>query len=77
MKHIHESTVISHEADELQSTIKRIGIARFVGRVNSGVIESNAGYAAVEAYVQNAQQRPLVSRITGALLGARDTYLRR
>lgn len=64
-------------AEELQLTLKQIGIARFVGRINSGVIPSSEGYDAVEAYVENAQQRPFLSKLTCALLNRSDSYAHR
>lgn len=69
--------VVTPDAEELQRTIKQIGIARFVGRVNSGVIPSDEGYAAVEAYVEEAKKRPLLSKITMMMLGNRDSYSHR
>lgn len=64
-------------AEELQLTLKQIGIARFVGRINSGVIPSSEGYDAVEAYVENAQQRPFLSKLTSVLLNRSDSYAHR
>lgn len=62
---------------ELQVTIKQIGIARFVGRINSGVIPSDEGYAVVETFVAEAKERPLLSKVTKFVLGSDDSYLQR
>lgn len=67
---------VSYEL-ELQKTIEEIGIARFVGRVNSGVIPSDKGYAAVEKFVSHAKERPLLSRLSYFMLGRADKYARR
>ena len=64
-------------AEDLKLTLQKIGIARFVGRINSGVIPSSEGYDAVEAYVDNAQQRPFLSKLTSALLNRADSYAHR
>jgi len=66
----------SYDAD-LQRTLEQIGIARFVGRISSGVIPSEQGYAAVEQYVSHAKERPFLSRLTYLMLGRSDAYLNR
>lgn len=62
---------------DLQKTIESIGIARFVGRINSGVIPGPEGYAVVEQFVARAQARPFLSRLSSAVLGRRDSYRHR
>lgn len=70
--------VESSSYDEgLQRTIEQIGIARFVGRINSGVIPSEQGYAAVEHFVEDAKKRPLLSKLSHLVLGRTDTYAHR
>jgi hypothetical protein len=70
-------TDVSSCDEELLKTIEQIGIARFVGRINSGVIPSEMGYAAVEHFVTHAKERPLLSKLTHLVLGRVDTYARR
>jgi hypothetical protein len=67
----------SAEVLELQETLKKIGLARFIGRINSGVIPDHAGYEAVQNFVSDEQSRPLLSLFTQALLGRTDSYTRR
>lgn len=64
-------------AEDLQQTIKQIGIARFVGRINSGVIPSSTGYKAVQAFVGDAERRPFASRLTRLILKNGDSYAHR
>jgi hypothetical protein len=61
-------------AEELQRTIKEIGLARFVGRIQSGFVAEEEGYNAVDAYVDNARKRPLLSQIVHAILNRQDVY---
>ncbi len=77
MKNAHSEADFSSYDEELQRTIEQIGIARFVGRINSGVIPSERGYAAVEHFVAQAKQRPLLSKLTYMVLGRIDTYAHR
>ncbi len=80
MKTSHSEANVSAREEELAmlvKTIERIGIARFVGRVNSGVIPSEQGYAAVEQYIAHAKERPLLSRLTHLVLSQSDTYAHR
>lgn len=62
------------EAHNLQDTIKEIGLARFVGRINSGVIPSDVGLEAVEFFVTQREHRPFVSRLVHSVLGRRDSF---
>lgn len=62
---------------ELQVTFKQIGIARFVGRINSGIIPPDEGYAVVETFVEKAKERPFLSRVTKFVLGSNDSYTQR
>jgi hypothetical protein len=39
------------EAGRLDAIIRQIGIARFVGRINFGVIDSTPGYKAIKRLV--------------------------
>lgn len=59
---------------ELLSEIKRIGLARFVGRINAGLIDAAAGYAAVERFARQERKRPLISTISQVLMGRSDSY---
>jgi len=62
---------------ELRRTIEIIGLARFVGRVNSGLIPSREGYAVVEQFVDQANVRPFVSRLSNLLFHPRESRFRR
>ncbi|MCW7537871.1 hypothetical protein OOT46_08420 [Aquabacterium sp. A7-Y] len=39
------------DSEKLQQLIQDIGIARFVGRINSGLIDPVVGYQTVERFV--------------------------
>lgn len=39
------------ESEQLEQLIRDIGIARFVGRINSGLIDPVLGYQTVERFV--------------------------
>ncbi len=62
------------ELGVLFSQLQSIGVARFVGRINSGVIEPEAGYKCVEMLVEAEEKRPWVSRISHLLTGHSDTF---
>lgn len=64
------------EAGRLDETVREIGVARFVGRINSGVIDPTPGYAAVERLANEQSERPFLSKVAHALLGRRDTFTR-
>lgn len=60
---------------ELEATIRDIGVARFVGRINSGVVETEVGYKALDSYVAKTKQRPALSRLASFLLDKDDALL--
>lgn len=62
------------EAGQLDETVREIGVARFVGRINSGVIDATHGYQAVERFANAQAERSLLSRVTHVLLGRTDTF---
>jgi hypothetical protein len=62
------------EAGRLDETVREIGVARFVGRINSGVIDATGGYRAVERFANEQSERSLLSRVTHMLLGRKDTF---
>ena len=64
----------SFSSSELQTTIRSIGLARFVGRINSGVIPTTEGYEAVKTFVAEDRQRPLISRLTTTFFGRPEPY---
>ena len=68
---------LSAEMVELQDTLSEIGLARFIGRISSGVIPDHAGYEAVQHFVSHEKTRPLLSVFTQALLGRPDSYTKR
>lgn len=74
MKSSEMKVHLTPEILELHRTIESIGIARFVGRINSGIIPSEEGYAALELFVSKAKSRPFLSRISNLVLGGTDTY---
>ena len=49
--------------------IQEIGLARFIGRINAGVIPTEEGYQAIELFVSKERRRPLISTIARALAG--------
>jgi chromosome condensin MukBEF complex kleisin-like MukF subunit len=65
------------EAGRLDETMREIGVARFVGRINSGVIDAARGYQAVERFTSEQAERPLLSRLSHLLTGRTDTFARR
>ena len=60
---------------ELEDKIREIGMARFVGRVNSGLVNVEAGYQAIDAYVSKEKERPLISKLAQVILGRPDSYV--
>lgn len=61
-------------SDLLLQQVRAIGLARFVGRINAGVIRSDEGYEAVEAFLSEERKRPLLSRLTHLIVGRDDTF---
>lgn len=59
---------------ELQGVLDDIGIARFVGRINAGVIPSEVGLEVINAFVAAEERRPFVSRLAHSFLGRRDSF---
>lgn len=62
---------------ELEATIRDIGVARFVGRINSGVVETEVGYKALDRYVAKTKERPVLSRLASFLLDKEDALLQK
>ena len=69
-----QTEVKPSEVQELEHTIEKIGVARFVGRINSGLVEPEIGYKVVNSFVSRESNRPLLSRLSHLLLGRSDTY---
>jgi hypothetical protein len=67
----------ARNAPELDRLVQEIGVARFVGRINAGVIDASEGYQAVERFMAREHDRPLLSRLSHALLGRSDTFEKR
>lgn len=71
---------MSHDLDTaagtLDTEVRRIGVARFVGRINAGVIDASSGYEAVERFAVEQEERPLLSKLSHLLLGKTDTFTR-
>jgi len=74
MSQYHVESVAPAYDPELLKTIQEIGIARFVGRINAGIIPPDQGYAAVEHFISHAKERPLVSKVAHMVLGRVDSY---
>lgn len=60
--------------EKLEQTLDKIGVVRFVGRINSGVIPSEAGYKVLEHFVSRDSERPWISKIAHALLWRDEPY---
>lgn len=60
--------------DELKEVIQEIGLARFLGRIRSGLILEEEGFAAVEAFLREESKRPLLSKVARALFNRDDAY---
>lgn len=73
MKHAYVDNSGTSSSEELQKMIEQIGIARFVGRINSGLIPRESGYDAVKQFIAYAKERPLLSRLTRSVLRRTDT----
>ncbi|AKJ29792.1 hypothetical protein [Caldimonas brevitalea] len=51
------------DKDKLEHLINDIGIARFVGRINSGLIDPVVGYQIVERFVAQHRSPSLASHL--------------
>ena len=67
-------TIDDSELEALFSELSRIGVARFVGRINSGVIEPTLGYKCLERLVEAESKRPWPSRLSHLLTGHKDSF---
>lgn len=74
MQHHMEAAQVKFEHPELLKLIEDIGVARFVSRINAGVISSESGYATLEHFVSQAKERPLASKVAHAMFGRVDSY---
>jgi len=72
--HSTDSDSDSVVQEKLDKTIQEIGVYRFVGRINSGLIDATEGYDAVSRAIAHDDRRPLLSRLSHALLGRIDTF---
>lgn len=52
---------------ELVNVIGQIGVARFAGRISSGVVEAEVGYAALKRFADLQDRRSLWSEVTDVL----------
>lgn len=74
-----ENTTISDKEAKLQelyAVLKTIGVGRFSGRINAGLIEPDLGYRCVELLAEREEVRPFASRISHLLTGRIDTFLK-
>jgi hypothetical protein len=69
-----EDQLDSAQVEVLVRQIAEIGLPRFVGRLNSGLIPLEEGYRAVEVFVAAAKQRPFISRLGQSILGRTDSF---
>lgn len=60
------------EVDAFVEQIHGIGVLRFIGRINSGLIDAGTGYEAVEKFTARQRRRPWLSRLTHLLIGRTD-----
>lgn len=42
--------------NDLHALIREIGVARFIGRINGGIIDPSIGYEVVEQYVREQDE---------------------
>ncbi|WP_157256631.1 hypothetical protein [Methyloversatilis discipulorum] len=70
----HGSDDSKDEIDSLTKTIEDIGLARFIGRINAGVVDPDAGLTALNSFVEKEAARPLISRVAHFLLCKEDSY---
>lgn len=74
---IHDHDLPSDKEEvQLDSTVREIGVARFLGRINSGMIDPTRGFQAIERLAQEERERPLMSKLSHLLLGRRDAFHR-
>ena len=62
------------QIEMFQAVLRDIGMARFVGRINAGVIPSEVGLEVINAFVSAEERRPFVSRLAHSVLGRRDSF---
>lgn len=60
--------------EELRSTLREIGVARFEGRIEAGIIDRAKGEAVVDAFIAEQRSRPWVSRVVNFVLDAEESY---
>lgn len=68
------SKISGNDVDELRGTLKEIGVARFVGRINAGLIDYETGFLTVREFVASEKERPLLSRVAQFVTGRNDVY---
>lgn len=81
MKHpsrIAPSVPEANEAlvEQLGTVIDDIGVTRFVGRVQSGLIDAAAGYAALSRFTAQQEKRPLLSEVADVIFSRRVSHHR-
>lgn len=58
--------------ERLEKMIHEIGVARFAGRLQSGVLPKEVGYEVLYSFVSKEKERPLLSRIAHIVLQKKD-----
>ena len=65
---------VQEQLDALRDEIHRLGLTRFVGRLNSGIIDPEIGSQALELHLAEYFESNIISRITHLLCNRADTY---
>ena len=64
----------NYTREEHKRAIEEIGVARFVGRINSEVVESDVAYQVLQDYIAASKKRPWPSKLTRLILGCDEPY---
>lgn len=64
--HVDDATI-----EQLGTMIHEIGVARFAGRIQSGLIDPAAGYAALSRFTVEQEKRPFLSEVADILFSRR------
>lgn len=73
----HEQEVAIAELQELKEQVRKLGAARFVGRINGGIISPGLGYEALQAVADERGNRSFLVRLARAISGTPDTFVSR
>lgn len=59
---------------QLAATLHEIGVARFEGRIEAGLIDKTEGEAVMEQFIEEQRTRPWVSRVANLVLDTDEAY---